>query len=284
MHDLNERDANEIWVLLSKNGIPATKVKAEKNQAVTWTIKVKDDDEQSARSLLVANNLPRVRQGGLEALCGIKVGSFILTPKQEKCREILGLKGEIINNLEKIPGVVSADVVLNLPEKEDFPDEDTPTPRPTASVVVQYLDNGLTVNKLTEGKVQEFVARSVDGLDARDVAVIISFLNYDQNSGKMVAKNGDTGGDDGGTGAGSDTGKDDGGQDGGDGVLTSSVMGLNMDTESAGKFKLAAGMFLLLFLLLAVALIFVLYRMSKLRKQAPVPAEKIDPDQKLLEA
>jgi hypothetical protein len=61
-------------------------------------------------------------------------------------------------------------------------------------------------------------------------------------------------------------------------------MGLKMDAESAGKFKLAAGMFLLLFLLLAVALILVLYRMSRLRKTSPVPAAPVDPDQKLLEA
>lgn len=283
VHDLNERDANEIWVLLSKNNIVAKKSKVEKNQEVSWTISVKSSDEMEARNLLVANNLPRVRQGGLESICGIKVGTFILTPKQEKCREVLGKKGDVINMLEQLPGVVSAEVVLNLPEKETFPDENTPQPRPTAAVVIRFLDNGIAVTKLSEGKIQELVSGSIDGLDPRDVNVVISQLDY---NGKLGGKTATATGDDTATttdeslSASTDEGDENSAE------LTK-VAGLNLDSDSARKLKVIGGLFLFLFLVMAVAFILVLLKLSGLRKQAPVqatPAAANDADQKLLEA
>lgn len=259
VHDLNERDANEIYVLLAQNDIKSSKEKFEKNQAVSWTINVADTDEIQARSILVANNLPRVRHGGLEGIC--KDAGLILTPKTEKCREILAYKGEIINSLESIPGVVSADIVLNIPDKDEFPDPNTPTPRPTASVTVQYnLADPHVTTTLTEGKVQEFVANSVSGLDARDVAVIVTYMQ--KPVGKtVVTPDGPTlpiQNDGTEPTVASSTGPTD---------LTE-VVGLNMDADSAKKFKVITVVFLILFLFMAVAFIFVLLRMARLRKQA----------------
>lgn len=274
VHDLTERDANEILVLLAKNSITATKQKVEKNQEVTWIITVSPGDQELARSILVANNLPKVRHGGLEGIC--KEAGLILTPKTEKCRELLAQKGEIINSLESIPGVVSADVVLNLPDKEDFPDENTVQLRPTASVTIQYLSDANVKTKLTEGKVQEFVANGVSGLDARDVTVIISYFeqNIDQNNLNQLE-----------------------GTESPDSTVSAqveeesemvSVGGLVMDEGSAKKFKALSVLFLVLLLLLAAAFIYALFRMSRLRKQGSVEAEpeagdkEDDKEQKLL--
>jgi type III secretion system YscJ/HrcJ family lipoprotein len=265
VHDLQERDANQILVVLNKSGIRAEKVKEEKNQEVSWSVTVLGEQEQQARDILVDNNLPKIRQMGLEGIC--KDAGLILTPKTEKCREILAYKGEIINSLESIPGVVSADVVLNLPDKDDFPDQDAPPPRPTAAVTILYLPSDNSA-KLTEGKVQEFVSNSVSELDPRDVAVVISVLKAAAVPGTTVASQTPTGTD-----SVKNTGDDE---------LTS-VLGLKMDEESAKKFKVLAGLFLVLFLVLASGLIFMLLRISRM-KQAPAAANDSDSDQKLLEA
>jgi type III secretion system YscJ/HrcJ family lipoprotein len=257
VHDLIERDANEIYVLLAQNDIKSSKEKVEKNQEVSWTINVTDTDEIQARSILVANNLPRVRHGGLEGIC--KDAGLILTPKTEKCREILAYKGEIINSLESIPGVVSADIVLNIPDKDEFPDPNTPTPRPTASVTVQYnLADPQVTTTLTDGKIQEFVANSVSGLDARDVAVIITYMQ--KRDTKTVVPTPDT-----------PPAQTDGTEPTVASVIPTDlteVVGLSMDADSAKKFKVITVVFLILFLFMAVAFIFVLLRMARLRKQA----------------
>lgn len=300
VHQLDERDANEILVVLARHDIMAKKEHVEKNQEVKWTVTVKPADEMNARQVLVANNLPKVRLGGLEGIC--KDAGLILTPKTEKCREILAYKGEIINSLESIPGVVSADVVLNIPDKEEFPDENAPTPRPTAAVTVQYLKDGQTGSLLTEGQVQQFVSNSVNGLDPRDVAVIISYLDsgipigMDKGGqtthgmdGKMLSTS-DTStatADAKAAAVAADIAPTTPEGDSSEIADLSTVGGLKMDAASAKKFKVVAVLFLVLFLLLTVSFIFVLLRLSRVKKQVAVSATLEEGDeagQKLLKA
>ncbi|MBU0505190.1 MAG: hypothetical protein ABII18_10650 [bacterium] len=289
VHDLNERDANEIIVLLARNNIPANKEKEVRNQEVFWYIEVSPNDEMQARSILVAHRLPRVRQGGLEGIC--KDAGLILTPKTERCRELLAYKGEIINSLESIPGVVHADVVLNIPEKDDFPDENVPQPRPTASVTVQYLKDANVQTRLTEAKVQEFVANTITDLDSRDVSVVISYLAQTLHSqiaiqqqqqgqnqtGQLPTSNLSTPVND-------KTSDDPDNNENDDNLV--SIGGIKMDASSAKKFKLISGLFLGVLLLLAFAFIFALIKMSRLRRQSSVPAvpDDSDDEQRLLEA
>lgn len=259
VHDLQERDANEILVVLNKHSIQAVKEKNEKNQEVTWVIKVQSADEQLARSVLVANNLPRVRLGGLMGIC--QDAGMILTPKTEKCRELLAYKGEIVNLLESVACVVSADVVLNIPDKPDFPDEKTVVLHPTATASVKYLKDCTSGTKLSEQSVQDIVANAVSGLDPRDVTVVISYLdaglpavgtvgNPDENQGQekkcpeLVA----------------------GASSSDSSVALEKVAGLSMDGESAKKFKLVSATFLVLFLLISASLIYVLLKMAKSRQ------------------
>lgn len=276
VHDLNERDANEIIVLLAKNEIIAAKQQEVRNQETFWSIVVDPSDTMQARSILVSNNLPRIRHGGLEGIC--KEAGLILTPKTEKCREILAYKGEIINSLESIPGVVSADVVLNIPEEEEFPDENTLTKRPTASVTIQYLSDANVKTELTEEKIQEFVSNSVSGLDARDVTVIISYFKQTLAQNEAAA---DSVADQDGVSISAKT------EDGDSVAMIASdsesnlvsVGGLMMDETSAKKLKIVASLFLVILLLLAGAFIFALLRMAKLRRKS-VTAMTDDADAK----
>ncbi|OVE81487.1 hypothetical protein BVY03_03630 [bacterium K02(2017)] len=281
VHDLNERDANEIIVLLARNDINATKEKEVRNQDIYWIISVNTENEMAAQRILVANNLPKIRQGGLKGIC--EDTGPIVTEETEKCRKLLAYKGEIINSLESVPGVVSADVVLNIPEKIDFPDENTTIDRPTAAVTIKYLTDANVRTELTEGKIQQFVANSITGLDARDVSVIISYLEQtikelgldpDKIKGPTTQQDPNIA-----------TNNNDG--------LTNlpndlvSVGGIMMDSTSAKKFKIIAAIFLVLLLLLAAAFIYALYKMSQLRKQSSVIAEidnEEENDQKMLNA
>lgn len=173
--NLGEEDANEILVLLSENGISSQKKKEVRQNEVFYAIVVSPDDVARARALLVQHNLPRRKQLGLTGV--YKEKGLIPTPDEQKARFLLALKGEIINSLERVPDVVDADVVLNLPTVDEFADPETrKLKRPTASVVIKAKPSAITNQTVTEAKIQQFVANGVEGLHPRDVTVIISYL------------------------------------------------------------------------------------------------------------
>lgn len=171
-HDLEEVEAEEILALLHQNGIEAAKEREVSGQDVSWKVTAKNEEVARARQILIANNVPRRKELGLSGV--YKEKGLIPTPDEQKARFLLALKGEIINSLQKIPGVVDADVVLNVPQEGDFADLDPIKKRPTASVVVRTRNEALVAQTVTESKVQRFVANTVPNMDANDVAVIIS--------------------------------------------------------------------------------------------------------------
>jgi len=170
--NLQEIEADEIMVILHQNGIEAKKEKEISGQDVSWKITVKESDVPSARQILIANNLPRKRELGLSGV--YKEKGLIPTPDEQKARFLLALKGEIINSLLRIPGVVDVDVVLNVPTENEFAELDPVKRKPTASVVVKTRNDALVAQTVTEAKLQQFVANTVPNLDPNDVAVIIS--------------------------------------------------------------------------------------------------------------
>lgn len=171
--DLAEEDVNEIMVLLEDNGIDVSKVKEVRQNEVYWSVAVPAKSLKKARALLLGHNLPRHRELGLSGV--YKEKGLIPTPDEQKARFLLALKGEIVNSLEKIPEVVDADVVLNTPTPEEFAKGEKK--RPTASVVVKAKTPEGGQSTLTESKVQQFVANSVEDLNPRDVSVIITYMS-----------------------------------------------------------------------------------------------------------
>lgn len=172
-HGLQETEADEILVTLNQNGIQAVKKREETTgQDISWMVTVKSKDENMARQILRANNLPRKKELGLSGV--YKEKGLIPTPDEQKARFLLALKGEIINSLLKIPGVVDVDVVLNVPNESEFADLDPVKRKPTAAVVVRTRNDELVAQTVTEGKIQRFVANTVPNLDPNDVSVIVS--------------------------------------------------------------------------------------------------------------
>ncbi len=182
-HNLQEIEVNEILVVLQENGISARKEKEITGQDVSWKISVKENDAARARQILINSNLPRNRELGLSGV--YKEKGLIPTPDEQKARFLLALKGEIINSLHKIPGIVDVDVVLNVPTENEFSGMDPVKKRPTASVVLRTRNEELVAQTVTEGKIQRFVANTVPNLDPNDVAVIISRADIGGNSGPL---------------------------------------------------------------------------------------------------
>lgn len=255
--NLTEDEANEIMVLLSQNNIKAHKKKIVQQNEVSYLIQVKESDMVRARSLLVQQNLPRRKELGLTGV--YKEKGLIPTPDEQKARFLLALKGEIINSLERIPQVVDADVVLNVPVKDEFAGADKQKAlRPTASVVVRVKPDASGFETVTESKIQQFVSSAVEGLNPRDVAVIISYNEA------------------------SDTGLKPGdvrtlpGQlppitlpsSAGQQPVTSTqeLMGLNLDADSKARLKVYLLVFFLLLVVLSTALIVVIVQGSRMRR------------------
>ena len=64
LQELDQRNTNEIMVVLSRNGIKARKQAIEKQQTVSWSVFVRGSDEPRAREILVDHNLPKQRELG----------------------------------------------------------------------------------------------------------------------------------------------------------------------------------------------------------------------------
>ncbi len=235
--DLTEQDANEILVVLYQNGIHASKVRTEKAQEVSYSVAMTKSQIPQARKILVDNNLPRQKELGFSGIC--KEKGLIPTPEEEKCRKLLALKGEIINSLQRIPGVIEADVVINIPEISEFSTETQASKRPTASAVLRVKQGGVGY-EVTEAKIQRFISNTIENLDPRDVSVVISYIQPPAEIIKQGAK--------------------------AVGKLVM-VAGLGLHADSVGRFKIYAIVVLILLMGVSAALILNVIKLTKMRQE-----------------
>lgn len=173
-HDLSEEEANEMLVVLQQEGIKVSKIKEVRQNEVYWIVQVDSNRLSDARRLLVEHNLPRKKELGLAGV--YKEKGLIPTPDEQKARYLLALKGEIINSLLRIPEVIDADVVLNIPTPDEFAVPGAKEKRPTASVVIKARPSNTSQDVLTESRIQQFVANTVENLNPRDVSVVVTYL------------------------------------------------------------------------------------------------------------
>ncbi len=261
--NLSEEDANEILVLLAENGVKATKKKTISQNEASYSIEVSDGEMVRARSLLVKHNLPRRKELGLTGV--YKEKGLIPTPDEQKARYILALKGEIINSLERIPHIIDADVVLNVPQKDEFASaEAQKRQRPTASIVLRVKSVAHGEDILPEPKIQQFVANAVEGLNPRDVSVIVSYISIDgggRSGPSEIPFAGSFGREKirapGLPPKGLKTPKPE---------TKDELIGLNLDAESKKRLKLYLLSFFLILVVLSVSLIIVIIQGSRMRR------------------
>jgi type III secretion protein J len=252
--NLTEEEANEMLVLLAENGIKAGKKRVLEQNVASFAINVREADIPRSRSLLLQHNLPRRRELGLTGV--YKEKGLIPTPDEQKARYLLALKGEIINSLERLPQIVDVDVVLNVPEKNEFADpERQKLQRPTASVVVKIKPEAGDAQTITEPKVQQFVANAVEGMNPRDVAVMISYITLEERGMRphdVRALPTQMPGIETRAPAAPTT--------------TKELIGLKLDAESRGRLKIYLLVFFLLLVVLSSTLIVVIVQASRMRR------------------
>ncbi len=175
VNGLDEREANEILVLLARENVPAYKLKEAEggggggSKVVLWDIAVDAQDANRAMALLSANGLPRRRGQNLIEL--FSAGGLVPSDMQEKIRYQAGLADSIANTIRKIDGIVDADVQLSFPE-EDPLNPNAPKGQITASVYVKHTGVLDDPNSHLITKIKRLVASSVAGLSFDNVTVI----------------------------------------------------------------------------------------------------------------
>jgi type III secretion protein J len=171
-HDLNEQDANEIYVLLSKNGIAATKMKEEGGNEVRFRIVVPKADAAQAAELLRAYSLPRPVEKGLSHFAK---GGMVPTATEERAMLLKALGGEVSNALNQIDGVLEARAIVMIPENNDLTQPEN-KPLPSASVFIKYRPGGSKGNEapIKREDVQQFVATAVPELKPEAVTVLMT--------------------------------------------------------------------------------------------------------------
>jgi type III secretion protein J len=225
-HDLTEDDANDIYVLLQRNGIEAKKLKEEGGNVPKYIISVGKQDVADAAQLLRDYALPRPYVDGLGVFKKMK--GMIPTQTEERAMFIEALGGEISNSLNRIPGVLEARVIVMIPETNDLTQPEK-KPMPSVSVFIKYRPTLEDKAPVSEVEVKEFVATAVPELNKNAVTVLM------KRAGAVEAEQSPE-------------------------TRNQTVMGLRMPKTSADQFKVVVGLGALLMLAMAGLTVFAFIR------------------------
>ncbi len=235
-HDLTEDDANDIYVLLQKKSIDATKHKEGEGKEARYVISVPKADVATAAQLLREHSLPRPRSDGLSIFKMTK--GMIPTQTEERAMFIEALGGEVSNALNRIPGVLEAKTIVMLPEVNDLTQPEK-KPLASASVLIKYMATVDGKAPVALDDVQSFVANAVPDLKKENVKVLMT-------EAKFVTEVSEE-------------------------PRLQRIMGVNIDKASAGTFKSIIGVFALLFIGMAGLTAFMVVRKPAAR---PAPRAK----------
>lgn len=194
VNGLDEREANEILVLLASKNVEAYKLQQAEgggggggSKVVLWDIAVNAADATTAMAILSSYGLPRRRAQNLLEL--FSSGGLVPSDLQQKIRYQAGLADQIASTIRKIDGIVDADVQLSFPEED--PLNPTVQKKPvTASVYVKHTGVLDDPNSHLIPKIKRLVSSSVSGLSFDNVTVIPDRARFvsTQTSGEKRAQ------------------------------------------------------------------------------------------------
>jgi type III secretion protein J len=164
---LEAREARRCAIALGAAGLEATVERDASSGDDVHMIVVHGDDAdlRSALRVLDEHALPRDRSRGFAT----ETSSLIPTPSEERAKFTKGLGGEIERLLESVDGVVSADVVVNLPERRPLLGASPESP--TASVVIAHAGEAAPI---AEEAVRDVVVNAVGvAVAPENVAVVM---------------------------------------------------------------------------------------------------------------
>lgn len=172
VNGVDEKEANEIVVLMASHSIPAVKEpmptsgSAGGSGDMLWNIAVSGQDTTRAMSILNRNGLPR-REG--QSLLGLfsKQG-LVPSDREEAIRYQAGLASQLANTIRKWEGIVDADVSFSFPDS----DEAERGVLMTASVYVKHQGVLDDPNSQIVPKIKRYIAGAVVGLDYSNITVV----------------------------------------------------------------------------------------------------------------
>lgn len=189
VNGLDERDANEIIVLLADKHISASKVEEKgggpggAQGPSLWDIVVSANDSVRAMSILSENGLPRIKSPNLLELFSSQ--GLVPSDMSEQIRYRVGLADEISNMIRKMDGIVDANVVLSFP-KEDVLNPTATVAPITASVYVKHTGVLDDPNRHLAEKIKLLVSGAVTGLSYDNVTVIPDRARFAVNPSMVI--------------------------------------------------------------------------------------------------
>ncbi len=167
--NVEDREANEIVVLLASKGVDAVKTATATSTTGTttaagWDISVPASQITESLAILNKAGLPRTKGTTLLDLFG--ASTLVPSDLQDQIRFQEGLSEQLGNTIRKMDGIIDADVQITFPQGEET---DTAY---TASVYVKHrgvLDNP---NSLMVTKIKRLVSSALPGLTIDNVSVI----------------------------------------------------------------------------------------------------------------
>lgn len=157
-------EARRCDVALRAAGLDAAVERDEGEGALRVVVRGDDADYRSALQVLQEHGLPRREISGF----GAGPASLIPSPVEERARYIKGLSSEVEALIESIDGVVSAEVLVSLPERRPFGQQGAPA---SASAVVAHAGDESPV---APDEVRAIVVSAVGSeIAAGDVAVLL---------------------------------------------------------------------------------------------------------------
>ena len=177
-HGLSEDQANEIQVVLERNGIQASKAAEEGGETVAYSISVPKRDAARAMQILRENDLPQQQAKGFNEV--FAKTSLIPTAMEEKALYLQAVCGELAKTIEAINGVVDARVHVVLPESDVLKQELQGPTTPKAAVLIKYKVRRNGEMPYKPDDIRQLVANSVEALKSSDVTVVSSQVFGDQ--------------------------------------------------------------------------------------------------------
>ena len=170
-HGLEERQANEMIVVLERHGIQSQKM-VDPQDDEKWVVSVPTGVRVDAWEVLSSRGLPRPDVSGFDAF--YPRDSLVPTADEERILLQYATAQELRETLLTIDSVVDTQVNLVLPEKPRVrlsTDEITPA---RASVLVKYRDRDDDGAPVSEADIKAMIAGGVDGLDQERVTVLLT--------------------------------------------------------------------------------------------------------------
>jgi len=160
--DLSRKDAAAVVAQLESEGI------AFRLADGGATVMVASDQVQRARAKLMMQGIP---EGG-DGFEILDKGSLGMTHFAERKTYLRAVQGELARTIGQVDAVEWARVHVTAPEPSVFVEDD----RPSSASVLLKVRHGAQLSPTQVAAITSFVARSVEGLDPKNVTVTDQFL------------------------------------------------------------------------------------------------------------